>query len=276
MTLAGEIRAMGRQYWAVMKGKEPSLGKGRRVGGALESRRDGNSTSPRKAETILVIEDNEALRNGLVLNLAKKGYSVDSAGDGREGMRKALATQPDLIVLDIMLPGKNGLEILTQLRNHGRRVPVLILSGRDRTEHKVEGLTTGADDYLTKPFELPELMARVEAMLRRRRTDSEEVPRVVFGAVVIDRNLRMVTVDGIEVDLSTKEFDVLCLLVEVPGRPRTREEILDRVWGWDFQGTPRTVDNFIVSLRQKLEPDPDRPSHIVTVRGVGYKLDPGA
>ncbi len=251
------------------------MGKERRVGGAVGSGRGGGSASPEMNETILVIEDNEALRNGLVLNLVNKGYHVDSAGDGREGMQKALETQPDLIVLDIMLPGKNGLEILTELRNHGRRVPVLILSGRDRTEHKVEGLTTGADDYLTKPFELPELMARVEAMLRRRRTDFEAVPRVVFGAVVVDRPLRKVMVDGIEVELSAKEFDVLCLLAEVPGRPRTREEILDRVWGWDFQGTPRTVDNFIVSLRHKLEPDPDRPSHIVTVRGVGYKLDRG-
>jgi len=223
-------------------------------------------------ETILVIEDNEALREGLVLNLVNRGYRVDSAVDGLEGMQKALETQPDLIVLDIVLPGKNGLDILTELRNHGRSVPVLILSGRDRTEHKVEGLTTGADDYLTKPFELPELLARVEAILRRRRAVHEETPRVVFGSVVVERILRRVVVDGVEVEMSAKEFDVLCLLAEVPGRPRTREEILDRVWGWDFEGTPRTVDNFIVSLRHKIEPDPNRPSHIITVRGVGYKL----
>lgn len=223
-------------------------------------------------ETILVIEDNEALREGLVLNLVNRGYRVDSAVDGREGMQKALETQPDLVVLDIMLPGKNGLDILTELRNRGRSVPILILSGRDRTEHKVEGLTTGADDYLTKPFELPELLARVEAILRRRRAVHEETPRVVFGSVAVDRILRRVVVDGVEVEMSAKEFDLLWLLAEVPGRPRTREEILDRVWGWDFEGTPRTVDNFIVSLRHKIEPDPNRPSHIITVRGVGYKL----
>jgi DNA-binding response OmpR family regulator len=223
-------------------------------------------------ETILVIEDNEALREGLVLNLVNRGYLVDSAVDGREGMQKALETQPDLVVLDIMLPGKNGLDILTELRNRGRSVPILILSGRDRTEHKVEGLTTGADDYLTKPFELPELLARVEAILRRRRAVHEETPRVVFGSVAVDRILRRVVVDGVEVEMSAKEFDLLWLLAEVPGRPRTREEILDRVWGWDFEGTPRTVDNFIVSLRHKIEPDPNRPSHIITVRGVGYKL----
>ena len=223
-------------------------------------------------ETILVIEDNEALREGLVLNLVNRGYRVDSAVDGREGMQKALETQPDLVVLDIMLPGKNGLDILTELRNRGRSVPILILSGRDRTEHKVEGLTTGADDYLTKPFELPELLARVEAILRRRRAVREETPRVVFGSVVVDRILRRVVVDGVEVEMSAKEFDLLWLLAEVPGRPRTREEILDRVWGWDFEGTPRTVDNFILSLRHKIEPDPNRPSHIITVRGVGYKL----
>jgi len=223
-------------------------------------------------ETILVIEDNEALREGLVLNLVNRGYRVDWAVDGTEGMRKALETRPDLIILDIVLPGKSGLDILNELRNRGRSVPVLVLSGRDRTEHKVEGLTIGADDYLTKPFELPELLARVEAILRRRRADHEEPPRVVFGSVVVDRSLRRVVVDGVEVEMSAKEFDVLCLLTEVPGRPRTREEILDRVWGWDFEGTPRTVDNFIVSLRQKLEEDPAKPRHILTVRGVGYKL----
>ena len=256
-----------------MKESEPPREKGRRADDAVKSRCGGASGSSGVDESILVIEDNEALRKGIVLNLVNRGYRVDSAVDGREGMKKASATQPDLIVLDIMLPGRNGLEILAELRDQGRRVPVLILSGRDSTEHKVEGLTTGADDYLTKPFELPEFLARVEAMLRRRRDDHEPAHRVVFGSVVVDRVLRRVMVDGIEVELSAKEFDVLCLLAEVPGRPRTREEILARVWGWDFEGSSRTVDNFVVSLRQKLEDNPARPRHIVTVRGVGYKLD---
>ena len=224
------------------------------------------------AETILVIEDNQALREGLVLNFRNRGYGVDSAEDGREGRRKAMDTRPDLIVLDVVLPGQSGLDILTELRSNDRKVPVLILSARGRTEDKVEGLHNGADDYLAKPFELPELMARVEAMLRRRRADPARDSRVTFGPVVIHRERRQVFVEGREIELSVKEFGVLDFLAEAPNRPRTREEILDRVWGWDFEGSARTVDNFIVSLRQKLERDPGRPRHIVTVRGMGYRL----
>jgi DNA-binding response OmpR family regulator len=223
-------------------------------------------------ETILVIEDNRALREGLLSNFRNRGYRVDSAPDGREGMRKAMATRPDLIVLDVMLPGHSGLDILTELRSNRRTVPVLILSARGRTDDKVEGLENGADDYLAKPFELPELMARVEAMLRRRRADGAREEAVSFGEAVLDRERRQVFLDGREVELSAKEFGVLDLLAQAPGRPRSREEILDRVWGWDFEGTVRTIDNFIVSLRQKLERDPRHPRHIVTVRGMGYKL----
>ena len=222
--------------------------------------------------TILVIEDNQALREGLMLNFRNRGYDVDSAEDGREGMRKALATRPDLIVLDVMLPGQSGLDILTELRRNHRKVPVLILSARDRTDDKVKGLENGADDYLAKPFELPELIARVEAMLRRRRADTTRDEVVTVGPVTLHRERRQVSVEGREIELSAKEFGVLDFLAEPPGRPRTREEILDRVWGWDFAGSTRTVDNFIVSLRQKLERDPGRPRHIVTVRGMGYKL----
>ncbi len=220
-----------------------------------------------------MVEDDRSLREGLALNLEIEGYRVLTAEDGVTGMRKAFDTQPDLIVLDIMLPGFSGLDILSELRDRHQDVPVLILSARGRTGHKVEGLKTGADDYLTKPFELPELLARVEAMLRRRRSDHETVAPVSFGAVVLDRARRQVFVDGQEVALSAKEYGVLCLLAESRGRPRTRTEILDSVWSWDFEGSPRTVDNFIVSLRQKLEQNPSRPHHILTVRGVGYKLD---
>lgn len=242
-----------------------------RASNAGRAHRDG-SVSPGTGETILVVEDNEALREGLLSNFRARGYCVDSARDGREGMRKALASKPDLIVLDVGLPGNSGLEILTELRKNHRKVPVLILSARGRTDDKVEGLEKGADDYLAKPFELPELMARVEAMLRRRRSDSDRGERVAFGSAVLDRRRRQVFLDGREVELSAKELGVLDLLARSPGRPHTREEILDRVWGWDFEGSARTVDNFILSLRQKLESDPGRPRHIVTVRGMGYKL----
>lgn len=221
--------------------------------------------------TILVVEDNDALRAGLVRNLENRGYRVDATGDGGEGLRKALDTQPELIVLDLMLPGRSGLEIVRELRRRRRDVPVLILSARDRTQDKVEGLDCGADDYLAKPFELPELLARVKAMLRRR-TSRDEAPIATFGEIEFDSSRRRVLVGGKEVPLSTREFDVFRFLAEAPGRPRTREEILERVWGWDYEGSPRTVDNFIVSLRRKIEEDPARPSHILTVRGLGYRL----
>lgn len=246
-----------------------TAGRGGNIEGDASPDLSVNSTMD---ETILVVEDNQALREGLVMNFRNRGYGVDSAEDGREGMRKAMATRPDLIVLDVMLPGQSGLDILTELRRNHRKVPVLILSARGHTDDKIKGLENGADDYLAKPFELPELMARVEAMLRRRRTDAVQEELLIFGPVAIDRERRQVFVEDREIELSAKEFGVLDFLAEGPGRPRTREEILDRVWGWDFDGSARTVDNFILSLRQKLERDPRRPRHIVTVRGVGYKL----
>ena len=209
-----------------------------------------------------------------MLNFELHGYRVDAAADGEEGMQKAFDTRPDLIVLDIMLPGWSGLDILTELRDRNENVPVLILSARGTTDNKVEGLNIGADDYLAKPFELPELLARVEAMLRRRIIDQPAEPPFVFGRVVLDRLNRQVTVRGAEVALSAKEFDLLCFLALAPGRPRTREEILNNVWGWDFEGSPRTVDNFIRVLRRKLEPVPSDPRHILTAHGVGYKLQP--
>ena len=225
-----------------------------------------------RGATILVIEDDRALREGLVLNFELHGYRVDAAADGEEGMQKAFDLRPDLIVLDIMLPGWSGLDILAELRDRNENVPVLILSARGSTDNKVEGLNIGADDYLAKPFELSELQARVEAMLRRRSVDQATEPPMEFGRVVLDRDNRRVTVRGAEVVMSAREFDLLCFLALIPGRPRTREEILNNVWGWDFEGSPRTVDNFIRSLRRKLEPDPSHPRHILTIHGVGYKL----
>jgi DNA-binding response OmpR family regulator len=224
--------------------------------------------------TILVIEDDRALREGLALNFKLHGYNVLAAADGEEGMRLAFDARPDLIVLDIMLPGFSGLEILTELREKHQDVPVLVLSARGTTGQKVEGLETGADDYLAKPFELSELLARVEALLRRRSRERKSEPKITVGRVEIDVGGRTVKVGGKPVALSQKEFDLLCLLARWPGRVFSREEILDQVWGFGFDGTARTVDNFILGLRHKLEPDPSRPRHIKTVRQVGYRLDP--
>jgi two-component system, OmpR family, alkaline phosphatase synthesis response regulator PhoP len=221
--------------------------------------------------TILVVEDDRALREGLAMNFRLQGHRVVTAANGDDGMRMAFDERPDLIVLDIMLPGWSGLEILAEIRAKAGDVPVLILSARGKTEHKLEGFGLGADDYVTKPFELPELLARAEALLRRARRTAE--PPIRFGDVELDPVRRTVVVRGAQVGLSARELDLLLLLARSPGRPFTRETILDRIWGWGFDGTARTVDNFIMALRQKIEVDPSRPQHIKTVRQVGYKLD---
>jgi two-component system alkaline phosphatase synthesis response regulator PhoP len=226
-----------------------------------------------KKETILVVEDDMSLREGLAMNFSLQGYRVLTARDGDEGMQKAFDSRPDLIILDIMLPGWSGLEILSELREKSQDVPVLILSARDKTGEKIEGLDLGADDYVTKPFELPELLARVEAMLRRQRGRRAKEPTIQFGNVIVDPAHRTTVVGGKDVNLSAREFDLLILLARAPERPFTRATILDRVWGWGFDGTERTVDNFIMALRQKIESDPSDPVHIKTVRQVGYKID---
>jgi DNA-binding response OmpR family regulator len=223
--------------------------------------------------SILVIEDDRSLREGLAMNLRLQGYEVATAADGEEGMRRAFEAQPDLIVLDLMLPACSGLDILEELRKRRRDVPVLILSARSSTRHKVEGLSLGADDYLAKPFDLPELLARVEAMLRRRRPPDPAQPPLVVGEATINRAARTVHVRGRSVELSAREFDLLCLLASAPGRVFTRETILERLWGWDYEGTARTVDNFVASLRRKLEAGRHAARLIQTVPKVGYKIE---
>jgi two-component system, OmpR family, alkaline phosphatase synthesis response regulator PhoP len=234
----------------------------------------GPGENPGPGETILVVEDDRSLREGLAMNFRLRGYRVLTAADGDEGLRAAFDEKPDLVVLDLMLPGTDGLEILSELRGREVGVPVLILSARDRLQDKVRGLEIGADDYLTKPFQLPELVARVEVMLRRRRGERRSAGVIEFGGVRLDPKGRVATLRGAEVPLSAREFDLLCLLAGSPGRAFTREAILEKVWGWGFEGTARTVDNFIRSLRQKLEDDPSEPRHILTVRNVGYRLVP--
>ncbi|HEY5998498.1 MAG TPA: response regulator transcription factor [bacterium] len=224
------------------------------------------------AGTILVVEDDRSLREGLAMNFQLRGYRVLAAADGESGVRLAVEERPDVIVLDLMLPGLDGFEVLGRLRERELDVPVLILSARGQVADKVTGFQTGADDYVTKPFQLPELIARVEGMLRRSRRRAAPEP-IAFGDLVIDLGARQVRRGGRAVTLLAKEFDLLSLLARHPGRPFTREAILERVWGWDFEGTARTVDNYILALRQKLERDPARPRHIKTVRQVGYKLD---
>ncbi|VGO16622.1 Response regulator ArlR [Pontiella desulfatans] len=234
--------------------------------------KDAANSKSRK-DTILVVEDDRALRNGLAMNLELHGYHVLTASDGEKGMQLAFDARPELIVLDIMLPGWTGLDILEELRKRNENVPVLILSARNTTADKVTGLDLGADDYMAKPFDLPELIARIEVMLRRQRSEERDRPVLSAGELTIDQAARTVEVCGANTSLSAKEFDILCLLAESPGKVFSRETILERVWGWDYDGTARTVDNFVASLRKKLETDRPVRARICTVPRVGYKIE---
>lgn len=223
---------------------------------------------------ILIIEDDQAILRGLKDNLEFESYEILTAVDGREGYDLARNENPDLIVLDLMLPGMNGLEICQRLRAEGRLIPILILTARGEEVERVRGLDLGADDYVTKPFSVPELLARVRAILRR--TDQGNTPREIdqlhFDEVCVDFNRFEARKGNQELKLSRKEFGVLRLLAEREGEVVTRDELLDQVWGYEQYPTTRTVDNHIASLRAKLERNPSEPQRLLTVHGVGYKL----
>lgn len=229
-----------------------------------------------RSELVLIVEDDVSLANGLGHNLRFEGYDVRVAMDGKAGLEMALRYDPDLIVLDLMLPGMPGLEVLRAIRQRGLEGQVIILSARDMEQDKVEGLRLGADDYVTKPFGLQELLARVEAALRRprkqRRALAEE--RLVFGEIELWPARREARRRGQDLTLTQKEYDLLVFLVRRPERAFTRDQLLEEVWGDDYDGTARTVDNFVRKLRTKIEPDPNSPTHLQTVHGVGYKLVP--
>jgi two-component system, OmpR family, alkaline phosphatase synthesis response regulator PhoP len=224
-------------------------------------------------ETVLLIEDDPAIVSGLELNLSLEGYEVLSASDGETGFRVACDREPDLVVLDIMLPGMNGLEVLRRLRERSPETPVLILSARGEEADKVLGLQLGADDYLSKPFSLSELLARINAALRRQRLQAQQPSKLSVGDVQIDLDRRVVSRDGREIVMTAREFELLTYFVSHPGIALSRERLLDAVWRMDYL-THRTIDNFVGRLRAKLEPDPDNPRHFLTVRGVGYRFEP--
>jgi len=225
---------------------------------------------------ILVIEDNDDLAFGLRNNLEIEGYEVEIAADGEEGLARA-RRRPDLVVLDLMLPGTDGFRVLRTLRQQGFSAPILILTARGDEADKVRGLRLGGDDYVTKPFGLLELLARVEALLRRQKREAggrgAELPDVErFGDVAIDCPSRTVTKAGRPVELAPKEFDLLLALVRRRGAVATRLELMREVWGYDDSVVTRTIDTHVAELRRKLEGDSTRPRHIVTVRKVGYRL----
>ncbi len=220
---------------------------------------------------LLVIEDDTSIAAGLRMNLRHEGFEVTVANDGEAGLREALATPPDLILLDVMLPVMNGFEVLRELRRRGCTAGIIMLTAKGLEEDKVLGLDLGADDYVQKPFGLPELIARAHAVLRRRQSQSPAT--IAFDDVVIDRHARTVTRAGEPVELSPREMSLLLFLVEHPGRAITRNALLEGAWGLDYDGTERTIDNFVVSLRKKLERDPEEPRRFVTVRGTGYRFE---
>ena len=223
-------------------------------------------------ETILVIEDDASISKGLQKNLSFEGYSVFVAPDGERGLELAVDKAPDLIVLDVMMPKMNGFEVLRELRRREIDVPVIMLTAKGEEMDKVRGLDLGADDYVTKPFGLQELLARIQAVLRRKRKFDKGIETVSFGKVTLDFTARTATVSGEPVQMTSREFDLLHFFLSREGEALERQEILNRVWGFDYFGTDRTVDNFINRLRQKLESDPDNPEHFLTVRGVGYRF----
>ena len=224
-------------------------------------------------EKILIVEDDAAIRFGLEKNLAYDGYEVISAANGERGLELAFEARPDLIVLDLMLPGMNGFEICKSVRKHNPSVAILILSAKGLESDKVLGLDVGADDYVTKPFSVKEVMARVRALLRKQRALQGEAESFAFGPAEVDFQGRTLRIDGKLVETSRKEFELLRMLVGNRGRVLARDQILNRVWGYDYYGTPRTIDNFIQKLREKVEKDPANPDFIRTVRGVGYLFD---
>ena len=236
------------------------------------------------AETVLVVEDEPALQETLVYNLEKQGYAVEAAGDGRAALEAARRIKPNLIVLDIMLPELDGFEVCKILRKE-MSTPILMLTARDDEIDRVVGLEVGADDYLTKPFSMRELIARVKAQLRRTQLVRDELEKVkesdpgsvratlTFGNLVVDQTRREVVLDGTVIALKPQEYDLLVFFAEHKGQMLTREFILERVWGWDYIGSSRTVDVHVRWLRQKLEQDPADPKRIVTVRGGGYRFE---
>jgi DNA-binding response OmpR family regulator len=231
-------------------------------------------------ERILIIEDELALRDTLVWNLEHEGYQAKAAADGRSGLETARSWKPDLLLLDLMLPEIDGLEICRILRRE-TSIPILMLTARDQEVDRVVGLEMGADDYVTKPFSMRELMARVKAHLRRATLLREDqtkqeanLPRILqSGDLTVDPVRGEALRDGRVLALKPKEFELLAYLLRHRGQAVSREQILQKVWGWEYTGDSRTVDVHIRWLREKIEPNPEKPVRLVTVRGVGYRME---
>ncbi len=223
-------------------------------------------------ETILIIEDDATMLRALKDNFEFKGYCVLTADDGEEGLNAALNKKPDLILLDIMLPEINGYEVCRLIRKENLNMPIIMLTAKGEESDIILGLNLGADDYVTKPFSIKELLARAAAFLRRSRQTEQDVYE--FGDCRLDIPARKLTRKGDEIKLSPKEFSLLEYFVKKPGRALTRDEILNMVWGYDSFIGSRSIDRFVTTLRNKIEPDPHNPMFIHTIREIGYKFEP--
>lgn len=232
------------------------------------------STTPGSGARVLVVDDDPTVAEVVTGYLERAGFAVEHAADGADGLRRAGERRPDLVVLDLMLPGVDGLEVCRRLRGTGP-VPVIMLTARGDEEDRILGLEVGADDYVTKPFSPRELVLRVESVLRRSRAATAVEPREVLraGELTVDPATRRATRAGIELALTLREFDLLAYFLRHPGRAHSREELMRSVWGWDF-GDLSTVTVHVRRLRAKIEDDPARPALIRTVWGVGYRFEP--
>ncbi len=224
--------------------------------------------------SILIIEDNADLASGLSANLELEGHQIQQCADGQYALQQVLEYRPELIILDIMLPNRDGFRLLDDIRAHQQTMPVLMLTARGEETDKVRALRGGADDYLTKPFGLMELLARVEALLRRagNKTAPPGTPEVLFPGITLQRHIRQVRVLDKPVQLTPKEYDLLLALLEQPNQVHSRQALLRQVWGHQADIESRTVDTHIAELRKKIEPDPAQPQFLLTARGSGYWL----
>ena len=221
---------------------------------------------------ILVIEDDPAIGRGLLDNLKQEHFHAEAESDGAKGFAKAKSGSWDLIVLDIMLPGMNGTEICRALREQGSSVPILMLTGKGEETDKVLGLELGADDYVTKPFSVREVLARVKALLRRQSALTTEIEEIQIGKLRVDFKKQEITDGKRLLPMSAKEFELLKYFAEREGQVVSRDQILHDIWGYESLPTTRTVDNYILSIRKKIEPNPQKPKHLLTIHTVGYKF----
>lgn len=219
---------------------------------------------------VLIVEDEQAIVEILQFNLQREGYETLTAMDGETGLSLGRSADPDLILLDVMLPGLTGFEICAKLREEGHTVPILMLTAKGEESDKVFGLEVGADDYITKPFSMRELLARVKANIRRTGMAVNPAAATAVGALVMDESAYTVLKNGRPVDLTQKEFELLRLLMSTPGHVYTREDLMKKVWNYDYIGDTRTVDVMTRRLREKIEDDPANPAYIMTKRGIGY------